>query len=59
MQLLFPDTYPCEVSYVQGNPFACVGVHHIGWRTLPSFRATWCRQCVKVVTVFWSITIIG
>lgn len=53
------DTHPCEVSYVKSNPFSCVRVHHIGWGTLPSLCATWCRQCVQVVTIFWSIAIIG
>lgn len=53
------DTHPCEVSYVEGDPFASVGVHHIGWGTLPSLCATWCRQCVQVVTVLRSITIVG
>lgn len=53
------DTHPCEVSYIQGNPFACVGVHNVGWGTLPSLWATWCRQRIQVVTVFWSISIVG
>lgn len=53
------ETHPCEISNVQGNPFACVGIYYIGGSTLPPIWATWRRQCVQVVAVFWCITIIG
>lgn len=53
------DTNPCEVPYVQGNPFACVGVDNVRLGTLPSIGAPCSRQRVQVVAVFWSIAIVG
>lgn len=51
--------HPCQVSYVQGNPFACVGVNHIGRGALPPFRAPRGGERVQVVAVFRSISVIG
>lgn len=53
------DTHPCEVSYVQGDSFSSVGVHHVGQGAFPSLCATWGWQWIQVIPVFWSITIIG